>query len=350
MGTGAGAAEASPRRLSSAYVGRLGYRPELDGLRGVAILIVMLGHLNVLGLGAAAKVGVMLFFVLSGYLITSLMVAEQAATGTVDLRAFYLRRAARLLPALLLVLIVVGLLYQAEGWAFGPVALPVIAYVGNWVIALGGHMPFLTHTWSLAIEEQFYLLWPVAFLLIGRSRHARNLLIAFALGAVVWRLASPPPFATNATVTMADGILIGCALGLGMPSLRSMTAVTGWGLLLVSLIIGVAGANRLDLAVATLAGAVLIMAAEQQGSRILASAPLRMTGRISYGLYLWNSIIIDVLGLRSVSLLIALPVGLLCSFAAAALSYRYVERPFLRWKARLGRSSSGWHQIDRVPS
>src|SRR5919107_2026204 len=162
---------------------RLAHHPALDGIRGLAVAAVLAFHGGVAVLHGGF-LGVDAFFVLSGFLITSLLFAEHASTGRIDLRAFWARRARRLLPALLLVLAVV---LPLSRWAMPPEelaalradALAALAYVANWRLMDRGGGYFaetaapspLQHTWSLAIEEQFYLVWPllvVALLLATR--------------------------------------------------------------------------------------------------------------------------------------------------------------------------------------
>ena len=150
----------------------------MDGVRGVAVVAVLLFHAGKLRGG---YLGVDLFFVLSGYLITSLLLAESSTSGRVNLFGFWARRARRLLPALLLVVAFVGL-YSAVIADPGELhrirgdALATLAYVANWRFVFGGFDYFalfsspspLNHTWSLAIEEQFYVVWPLLVLLVAR--------------------------------------------------------------------------------------------------------------------------------------------------------------------------------------
>ena len=165
---------------------RLGYRPSLDGLRAVAILLVV----AVLPRSwlPGGTLGVDLFFVLSGFLITTLLLEERGATGDVSLPHFYARRALRLLPALWLLLIV----YVAYGLANGHHGLPShvlgaaaigAGHVANFFAAAGSpnQAHYLVHLWSLAQEEQFYLLWPIVLLaLLRRGVSTRTLLLGFA--------------------------------------------------------------------------------------------------------------------------------------------------------------------------
>lgn len=166
----------------------LGYRPELDGLRAIAVLAVMLGHACLISTGADLRsaqtvptllrggiFGVDMFFVLSGFLITTLLVQERDATGRIGFRAFYTRRALRLLPALALTLLgcmVYVLAFRQNGVTFGlrAVALSGV-YISNLIIIREGFtLGMLTPTWSLAVEEQFYTLWPVALIFLSRAR------------------------------------------------------------------------------------------------------------------------------------------------------------------------------------
>src|SRR5882672_8926270 len=153
---------------------RLGYRPSLDGVRAIAILAVLACHCEWLQSG---YLGVDVFFALSGFLITSLLLEEYTATGTITLRWFYARRALRLLPALLGLLVVgTSVILFTVPAEYGPLALheaaAVLFYVANWAWLIGLPLGLYGHTWSLAIEEQFYMLWPLA--LLGLLRVIRD--------------------------------------------------------------------------------------------------------------------------------------------------------------------------------
>src|SRR5579875_1756575 len=174
---------------------RLGRRPVLDGLRGVAILLVMLTHTSVLPNG---YVGVDLFFALSGLLITTLLYEEWDRCGRISLRRFYGRRARRLLPALGL-LIVVALIvdmvcYPMTGWPFAKKALTSLLFVNNWIAATGhaSDLGSLNPTWSLAQEEQFYLVWPLVLVLLLRCRARPRLVAAMLLVAIGLLIAAAP--------------------------------------------------------------------------------------------------------------------------------------------------------------
>src|SRR5262245_31240578 len=177
-----------PRRVGIPHL------PALDGLRGLAVIGVLLFHDNQRLKGG--YLGVDLFFVLSGYLITSLLLAEFSATARIDLKAFWVRRARRLFPALLALLLAVSLYAKVlaapnELVRIRGDGIATIAYVANWRAIYAGHSYWamfaapspLEHTWSLAIEEQFYVLWPLlTFLVLGVSKGSAKALFAVTLG------------------------------------------------------------------------------------------------------------------------------------------------------------------------
>jgi len=169
----------------------LGYRPSLDGLRGVSILAVMSYHL---GLIRGGFLGVDIFFVLSGFLITTLLTDEWIRSGSISFRKFYMRRALRLLPALVVLAITCDfatVIFARLYWppeAFVPVvfgmayaSLVALFYVTNWVMISGQTLWILGHTWSLSIEEQFYLLWPLILIALPRRNGKRPIFISTRL-------------------------------------------------------------------------------------------------------------------------------------------------------------------------
>jgi peptidoglycan/LPS O-acetylase OafA/YrhL len=353
----------------------LGYRPSLDGLRGVSILAVMSYHL---GLIRGGFLGVDIFFVLSGFLITTLLTDEWIRSGSISFRKFYMRRALRLLPALVVLAIACDfatVIFARLYWppeAFVPVvfgmayaSLVALFYVTNWVMISGQTLWILGHTWSLSIEEQFYVLWPLCLLALLKWIRHRGLILSFlTLGiasSLILRIALVRAQAPVTRVfvgldTRFDELLIGCMVGV----------LCSWGLLATSrrsqllLAAGaVAGAAILavllwkasskepamlqgGLTVAAGSAGVLIadVVARPAGwlARALAREPLVGIGRISYGLYLWHfpivyscgALIID--GTRPDLPRAALAIGL--TFVAAIASFRWVERPMLRLKRR----------------
>ena len=323
------------------------YRPELDGLRGIAILVVLGAHTGVPGFSSGGGgVGVTLFFALSGYLITSLLLAERERDGRADLGAFYLRRGLRLFPALIAVLVVVAALailglLPAEATAnvnYPLVELGVMAYVVNWLFVAGQNSGVLGHTWSLSVEEQFYILWPV--ILLAGLRFARVGRTGLTLAILVLVLLDVPyrlwldlggglMHVFVGTDSRGDALLLGCALSL-LQSRWSPWA--GWlGLAGVAAIAATwpgdpgLGSQILFIPVAALVCTVAVAGCPLS----LSWRPLAFIGRISYGLYLWHGVVIWWH--------LPWPVAVPLSIAIAIVSYYVIERPFLRLKDRIGR-------------
>jgi peptidoglycan/LPS O-acetylase OafA/YrhL len=347
---------------------KLGYRPSLDGVRALAVIAVVLYHADVSWL-PGGFLGVEVFFVVSGFLITALLVEERHHTGSVSLRAFWTRRARRLLPALYALLIVVpamSLVFfrDAAGRLLGDVVAAVF-YVSNWwqifqsdsYFAEMGRPPVLRHLWSLAVEEQFYILFPLFFVLLitrlGRNG-TRNVLVAGALASAVWMAVlyepgSDPTRAYYGTDTRLSGLLLGATLAVvwapwrtrGRPSRAAGPMLDGVGLLsLVALgwflhrvntfdpFIYRGGFLLLDV-VCVLLIAVLVHPAARL-SRPLAWAPLVWIGVRSYSIYLWHwPIFMFTRPELDVPLsgwpLFALRMVL--TLVAAELSFRFVEQP-----------------------
>ena len=178
----------------------------LDGLRGIAIVLVLVGHTN-LAFPFAATVGVTLFFVLSGYLITRILLERP------PLRTFYWRRLARLAPALVSVVVVVAVVSALRGDANTLVgALVSLTYVSNWLPSMGVDLGSMGHTWSLAVEEQFYVFWPLALFAIPRIR---PVLVGLIVTIMVIRVVSGQHDPTEFRTTLrADALLLGCLLAM----------------------------------------------------------------------------------------------------------------------------------------
>lgn len=345
----------------------LGYNPALDGLRGVAILMVMVFHATPHAL-IGGYIGVDIFFVLSGFLITTLLIREYDRQQSISLRNFYMRRLLRLGPALLLLLLV----YSGVAWFMldGEVreyflvdAVITLFYAANWARALDLHPPdYLGHAWSLAIEEQFYLLWPFLFLAMARYLNKRShwlwLTLALALCAWAWRWALLQDGATpmrlyNGSDTRADALMIGCALALllSMDRVRRYLGARsrGWlaplGLAAVLCLGFIAGTAHWDdpemfkwgYLLVALSSAILITDLMRPGApgllrRFLSMPWLVWIGTVSYGLYLWHFPVFRVLHAAEFSPAALLALGSLVTFAMAAGSYYFLERYFLRLK------------------
>jgi peptidoglycan/LPS O-acetylase OafA/YrhL len=325
--------------LSSEHV-QFAYRPALDGLRGVAIALVVLFHA---GLLSGGYIGVDVFFVLSGFLITSLLLEEHRSSGRINLEAFYVRRARRILPALLALLIVYAVVDEASGHN----AVRTIALAGffsaNAVQAFISPNPLgfagLAHLWSLAQEEQFYLVWPV-LLVIARRRLLPVLVIA-ATAEFAYRTALAIDGASWERIyygpdSHADGLLLGALLAVALARrpfvLREPLPVISFALLMVGAMLGpLTDLGWIVIWPFLLAGCVGMTAAaatETKMAELLAVKPFVGLGRISSSLYLWHVPVMiglyDVTGHRH--LLLALPISLTLAY----LSYRFVEQPLRR--------------------
>ncbi len=355
--------------------------PALDGVRALAILAVFAYHLGASWL-PGGYLGVDLFFVLSGFLITSLIAEEWISAGSIALGAFWGRRARRLLPGLLLMLVVLGIWLAVAGP--GPLvdlstvrgdAIATVLYVANWHLLLAHQSYFdqfagpspLQHTWSLAIEEQFYLVWPLAvlgvFTLARKAWRAGGLALAAggAAASAAWMawLAAHGASASRlyyGTDTRASDLLVGAVLamlvaGRAQPGdrARRVLAVAGpLGLLALGLFwwraatvpgTAVPGRSMFEwgLLVCALAAAVMLADVRQASpsplGRLLGIAPLVFVGRISYELYLWHwPVICELtparLGISGVGCqLIRISVTLALSIG----SYFLVDLPIRRW-------------------
>ena len=321
------------------------------------------------GMTRGGFLGVDMFFTLSGFLITSLMLEEYAATSTISVPAFYARRALRLLPALFAFLGVWGIYFLVTRppafWPLGGTYLALVAlYVANWAGIWWYGLGIFGHTWSLAIEEQFYLVWPLAILLLirGVKRHARIawILLVVAAASAVWRFDVALAGASMrriywGTDTHADGLLIGAALAFFVSGSRLVLFTRGLGAArcvsavgLVALLVtaphvpGYVFGITMPVALAT---ALIILDVLNGGSwiaRVLETRELGRIGRISYGLYLWHFPVFYELGALKgpgehapyVHTLLAWAV----TFAAALTSYLLIERRALAYKDRFSRS------------
>lgn len=333
------------------------HRPELDGLRGIAILLVLGAHTETPGFPAGGGgMGVTLFFVLSGYLITMLLLAERDSSARVDLRAFYIRRALRLFPALAAVILVVAALAitgfmpraAAEGTDYGVVLVSVMAYLANWAAVSGQSIGIVGHTWSLAVEEQFYILWPMLLLLglrLGRQNFTLvTLVVIFCVTPYRYALAVHGDYLHLAigTDARADALLLGCTLAL--LEIR-WSELVGWlGLILIGIVsaawlVNQPGMDAVFLPAAAIAGTLAVAGCPA----ILAWRPLAFIGQISYGLYLWHGLVIWWH--------LPWPLAVALSLGIACLSFFLLERRFLRLKDRFApRRAPAISQAESAPA
>lgn len=322
--------------------GHFAYRPELDGLRAVAILSVIGAHST--DWPRSGGFGVDLFFVLSGFLITTLLLQERQATGAIALGAFYRRRVLRLAPAFAVYVIVA----LAAAWVGQELTSRMVLITGlhlsNVANAVGELPDGFGHLWSLAAEEQFYLVWPVVlmFALAGgiRLRSIQRTLVLLILLVLAWRLSlsmSGVPYRRiyYPPDTRADALLLGCLAGTlwitnrdtlltWVRRLMPAAAATLAFLLLVRTYDRLL--EPIVFSVFAVAAGIVVVHATSNQSRVLASKPMVWLGRLSYSLYLWH-----VLALMAVDSPI---LGLALGLGAATTSYYVIELPFLRLKAR----------------
>jgi peptidoglycan/LPS O-acetylase OafA/YrhL len=351
----------------------LGYSRALDGIRGVAILAVMAfnGHLQ---WAQGGYLGVDIFFVLSGFLITSLLLQEQRQSARISLQNFYYRRALRLLPglfALMLFVSVYAALLQSKEKAMTTWkgVLYTFFYVANWAqIGEGASgIGALSHAWSLSVEEQFYILWPLLLLLLLRSGLRRGWIVAFLLfcisasilwSARLWFEGAPHLRMYFGSDTRAHELLIGClaallvhwgVIGQGKASRQALRwisvvslAAIAYALTSLSVKSGFLYCGGFALiALATAAIIVNLLLFPSQLTRAFEFSPLVWTGKISYGLYLWHFPVFEATrqlleGRLPPALYEVLRFATV--FMVAAASYYVIEKPFLKRKQRFSQT------------
>ena len=352
---------------------RIGYIPEFDGLRGLGLCVVLISHtvalypVGRLSMIPGGFLSLDMFFVLSGFLITALLLREQAETQAVNLRAFYIRRMLRLLPALFVLL--------AFHWCYATfmkypqqvehaTLLSVCFYYFNWRVAFGEPVVLdLGHLWSLSVEEQFYLVWPLAiatvfhlrrslwsvalilcvliaivaahramlfasgipwFLLYGRTDTRGDALLVGALAAQLWVRSCAPRRYLAASASIASVFLLAC-LVFSRPEHPSL--------------------YRGLFTIIALAWGVVILAIVQTNwslAPLLRSRLLCAVGRVSYGAYLWHLPIFIAVRRHGADLppSVRIAIALCATAIAAQLSWMLVERRFLALKPQGGRNSS----------
>jgi len=380
---------------------RLAYVPALDGVRACAVVAVMMFHGGIPHM-QGGFMGVDAFFVLSGFLITSLLIGEWRQTLTIKLGAFWARRAKRLLPALLLMLLFVAFFASVivPKGTYGALrldALSTLLYVSNWHFILVNSNYFnetaqsspLLHTWSLAVEEQFYVIWPLVVLAVMRLTRSLGALFtlccAAAVASAVWmHVVYDGGLNTNraylGTDTRSQCLFIGCALAVGLvllaqrgheqgrlargelwrPASQAGQAACG-----VVGIVGAVGAVLLWVLTTSLSsfpysggffliglsvGGIILAAVAAPRSvvpRVLSLTPVRYVGRISYGLYIWHWPIFlwlnhERTGLESYELF---GLRVLVTFAVSVVSFHLIERPI-----RMGTFVSQWRAWLVVPA
>ena len=340
----------------------MGYLRALDGLRGIAILVVCFYHWKVPGF-IGGYFGVDIFFVLSGYLITTILLGEHNKTGCISYRNFYYRRFLRLFPALcflLFVYAVLALFTAHPARHYTGIAIAFF-YLSNWSLALGIFDPGeVGHTWSLSVEEQFYLLWPVTLYGVLRKFGPK----ALALTALVLALASTVErtllYLTGSTAarvyyaldTRLDSILYGCLLAVLLfyrppqrapgviQKLLPAVAVVGLGWLIGTCVETEPWRYWYGFLLAALFSVILVRAIATPGADTLKSClshPILMWfGKRSYGLYLWHDFINMVLHTEKGGVAVTAFAALL-ALVVTELSYRFIELPALSLRDRWGK-------------
>lgn len=360
---------------------RLAHLPALDGIRAISVLAVFLYHTR-FPWAAGGFLGVESFFVISGFLITSLLLREWLGSGRIDLKGFWLRRARRLLPALWALLLAAPV--AAAVWMPGALprlwedTLAALVYATNWAYIVRqipyfeqfAQPPLLQHLWSLAVEEQFYIVWPLVVVgalngfKIATLRDARRLvpvLVVATLASTVWMAVSFDPQGDASRVyfgtdTRAAGFLVGALLAaIWQPTgerARCWEGLAGW-VALGALLVAFVWVDEFTpwlyrggfLAVATLTAVVIRLALVKGTSveALLASRPLAWVGARSYGLYLWHWPVVVLTGPALVALPWQIAVGIqaLVTLCLSEASYRWVESPirsqgFAAWARGLG--------------
>ena len=344
---------------------KLSHYPSLDGMRTVAVGIVLAAHGGV-PYFRSGGVGVDMFFVLSGFLITSILSAEWTRTGALSFRNFYARRFLRLAPALLLTcaFVGVGMLWLEGRFPGAEIALS-LSYTANWALALYNfHLTWLNHCWSLSIEEQFYLLWPLV--IVGLERSVRtpavkgSVLVGLAALLAVRRAVMVGVWSDErinfGLDTRMDTLMAGAALAYFLKSLPGgrLSDPVSRGLGRVAAPLAFAGLIAVIHTVTwyspwmgwigyvLVAGAAAIVIADLVGgrhsllARPLASRPMVYIGKISYGLYLLHLPVYYMVEklMPDVGLPVRLGVKLAVSLVLASASFHFLEKPILRLKER----------------
>jgi peptidoglycan/LPS O-acetylase OafA/YrhL len=349
------------QRLSRSHI------PALDGIRGISALLVFCAHAGLLPRQYGA-LGVAIFFVLSGFLITWLLLKEDAVTGTVSLKGFYIRRTLRIFPAFYVFWFFCVAAALLTGAAINRAeVISSFFYVGDYYNGLKQLLPegpksIMGMTWSLGVEEKFYLIWPWVFV---RYRNDLSKLLRLVAGAIclvwIYRICicllgiTPVDYLRYAFESRVDNIMYGCLLAIIVRTGRfqkPLSWLTNAPLLPIFLVGGLAGSVWLEesagptfhylggMAIdAVLIALLLAQFITLSGTRLwswLEVPPLRFAGRISYSVYLYHFTVITLVHrfMSSSRWSVQVITAFCLTLALATLSYRFVERPFLALKDR----------------
>jgi peptidoglycan/LPS O-acetylase OafA/YrhL len=330
----------------------------LDGLRAISITLVLLGHIwgtrnapkMELGVGDYAHLGVVVFFVISGFLITTLLLAEHEKTGTVSLKLFYARRALRIFPASYTYIACVFLLWLLGTYQWGADNFwYAVTYTVNYVT----HPCWqLGHLWSLSIEEQFYLLWPLAFFLLKPKKGLWFAGAVVLLGPVArmigWFFLHATPYRDLPIFPLvADSLATGCVLANAkgwleqqrwylrlfhpVAALSLVALILATNRFLGYTVVHVFGTSVINICIAILIHRSVYDSRDWVG-QFLNWKPVAFVGVLSYSLYLWQQLLLDR---KSTAWVNAFPQNLLFAVGAALASYLLLEKPLLRLRHRL---------------
>lgn len=353
---------------------QLGFVPSLEGLRAAAVLLVLVSHLPVVMLDESPSwwptggfLGVDLFFVLSGFLITTLILDEQRRSSSFAVGRFFIRRALRLLPALYLLLACNWVYALLAGLDMQPTyntTRDAVLYVANWSLHWHGFVvdPRLGHLWSLSLEEQFYVVWAIAMATVIGLRQRRSVAIAIivvlitAVAAQRLRLLDSGNSVLDLymrTDTRADGLLIGALLAQTRarwswrPTKAVMSAATvvatatlAWATWFASA--GDEWLYRFGFTAVAGSFAIVVWSAVDgplRRSRLLSNRVALLIGKVSYGTYLWHLVVFTIVARHRAGWPVGLrvSVALLITVVAVTVSWLAVEQPALRLKDRWGR-------------
>ena len=364
---------------------QMGYEPSLDGIRAFSVIAVMLYHANIAWL-PGGFLGVEVFFVVSGFLITSLLIEERESTQRIDLKQFWIRRARRLLPAFFVMVsaTAVCVAFYATDSApdFRRDVLPSLGYFSNWwqIFAVdtpyfaASSLPVLRHLWSLAVEEQWYLVWPLLFSFIFGAKWMRPkisgaLLVACsgaAMAATALRFIQDDETRTNflylSTLTRSSGLLLGAAVAMLWRPWRktptrfvlarslvadalAIASIVVIGVLMATVHVADARLYRGGLAATTIASVVVVAVVMRPNGvfvqKLFSQELFVEIGRRSYGLYLWHWPIFVITHARDSGNRLA--VALALTAIINEFVYQYVEIP-----TRQGALGNWWHNRQQL--
>lgn len=309
--------------------------PSLDGLRAISIVFVIFGHMAECGLAPRfleryASFGVHVFFVISGFLITTLLLREKQKHGALDPKAFYIRRALRILPAAYFFMAVIIMVYHISARH----SLLAFTYFSNYDL---GRPWAIGHLWSLGVEEQFYLLWPMVLILFyARSRAIlAGTIIAAPLANIALHFAHLSSVIGTAFPSVADSLALGC-LGAMLGTRRFRHSAFSFAAPLALLLQGLAAPAAVNVVILWpiihVLMAFFVLHAVERRYALLNLKPLAWLGVMSYSLYLWQQPLLNPDHASFTKVILILP--------CAMMSYYCVELPFLRLKSRFATSKA----------